>query len=266
MRILYLGDVMAALGVATVERVLPHLKVTEKIDLVIAQSENVTHGKGLGVEDYLHLRSVGVDAFTGGNHTTALKDGRGLLEDPNVPVTGPANMKDCPGPGYKFLHTPKGRVLIISMLGKIVGKDSDKPTLNPLKTIDKILKDLQHETRTATIVNFHGDYSSEKIVFGHYLDGRVAAVIGDHWHVPTADARILPGGTAYQTDAGMCGSLDSSLGVTYESIVPRWRDGDHMKNKLASGGSSQFNAVLVTTDDKTGLAIDIKSIRLLFDD
>jgi metallophosphoesterase (TIGR00282 family) len=266
MRILYIGDVMAAMGVATVQRVLPHLRITEHIDLVIAQAENVTHGKGLGVEDYQQLRSYGVDGFTGGNHTLSLKDGLGLLKDVHVPVTGPSNMHHYPGPTHKYLTTPKGRVLIISILGKIVGRDSEKPVHNPLKTIDEILESQADEPRVATIVNFHGDFSSEKVVFGHYVDGRVAAMIGDHWHVPTADGMILPGGTAYQTDAGMCGSLDSSLGVTFDSIIPRWRDGTHSRNKLESTGRTQFNAVLVTTDDESGLATDIKPIRQIFED
>jgi len=266
MRILYLGDVMGALGVTTVQRVLPDLKVAEQIDVVIAQAENVTNGKGMSLDDYRLLSSYGVDAFSGGNHSLKLKDGHALLEDPAIPVTGPANMKDCPGPGYKFLDTPKGRVLIISMLGQIVGHHSDDPLENPLKLIDELLAELKNEERIATVVNFHGDYSSEKVVFGHYLDGRVAAVIGDHWHVPTADPMILPKGTAYQTDAGMCGSLDSSLGVTFESIIPRWRDGDHNKNILATSGRTQFNGVLFTVDDNTGLALDIKPVRQLFDD
>ena len=101
----------------------------------------------------------------------------------------------------RYIETTDGPVLIVSLLGQIVGRDADKPTINPLKTIDNILDAEQSKPKIATIVNFHGDYSSEKFIIGHYLDGRVSAVIGDHWHIPTADADVLPGGTAHITDA-----------------------------------------------------------------
>jgi hypothetical protein len=109
-------------------------------------------------------------------------------------------------------------------------------------------------------VNFHGDYSSEKVVIGHYLDGRVSAVVGDHWHVPTADARVLPGGTAHITDVGMCGALDASLGVTFASVLPRWRDGKATRNVLETKGRTQFNAVLVSVNSD-GLADKIEQIQ-----
>jgi hypothetical protein len=142
-----------------------------------------------------------------------------------------------------------------------VGKDSDKPMDNPLKIVDEILKENETVKRVATIVNFHGDYSSEKRVIGYYLDGRVTAVVGDHWHVPTADAMILPKGTAHITDVGMCGSLHSSLGVKLENIVSRWRDGQRNKNELETDGSLQFNAVLITAQD--GKAADIIPVQRL---
>jgi len=245
--------------------VLPELRAAEKIDVVIVQAENVTEGKGMDVADYKRLRAAGVDGFTGGNHTAARKEGFGLLEDPNVPVTGPANMHDCPGPGYKYVASTKGKVLIISLLGKIVGRDADKATDNPLKVIDEILAHENPDNRVATVVNFHGDFSSEKVVMGHYLDGRVTAVIGDHWHVPTADTMVLPGGTAYQTDVGMCGSLDSSLGVKFDNIIPRWRDGIQNRNELETAGRKQFNAVLVAVDEQTGKAYSISQVRQIFD-
>jgi calcineurin-like phosphoesterase len=176
-------------------------------------------------------------------------------------VTGPANMHDCAGPGFKYVSTPKGRVLIVSLLGKIVGRDSEKPVDNPLAKIDEILESQKDELRAATVVNFHGDYSSEKIVIGHYLDGRVTVIVGDHWHIQTADAMVLPGGSGYQTDVGMCGSLDSSLGVKFSSIIPRWRDGIHNRNDLETEGRTQFNALLIETDENTKLVTKVTPIR-----
>jgi metallophosphoesterase (TIGR00282 family) len=260
MNILYVGDVMGAYGVTTLRGVLPDVRREYDIDAVIAQAENVSEGKGMNVADYQALRKIGVDGFTGGNHTIADTELYSLLNDPQAPVTGPANMTDCPGPGFKYVIVDGQKVLNISLLGKIVGKDAEKVTANPLEKIDEILKSQQDVARAATIVNFHGDYSSEKVVIGHYLDGKVTAVIGDHWHVPTADARVLPGGTAHITDVGMCGALDSSLGVEYESIIKRWRDNKQTKNVLATTGPRQFNALLISVS-KDGLAEKAKQIQ-----
>lgn len=260
MNILYIGDVMAEPGIHVIERLLPDLRRQHQLDMVIAQAENVTNGKGLSVADYQRLKKAGVDGFSGGNHSIANDEIFSLLNDRAAPVTAPANMPDCPGPGYKYVGVGDKRVLIISLLGHIVGRDADKPTLNPLQKIDEILDREKSVNRYATIVNFHGDYSSEKVVIGHYLDGRVSAIIGDHWHVPTADARVLPGGTAHMTDVGMCGTLNSSLGVAYESILPRWHDGIQTRNVLADRPPYQFNALLVRVND-AGLADSAEFIQ-----
>ncbi len=173
----------------------------------------------------------------------------GALSSPSEPIIRPANYShDTPGLGYKYIKLKDQSVLVISLLGSIVGKDADKPKLNPLVTVDKILSETQATKPDAIIVNFHGDYSSEKVIIGHYLDGRVSAVIGDHWHVPTADARILTNGTAHISDVGMCGTLNSSLGVSFDSVITRWRDGIATRNKIETTGPKQFNAVLIETE------------------
>jgi len=265
MRILYIGDVMGEVGVEVIEKILPELRKAEQIDVVIAQAENVTEGKGMSIVDYRRLQKAGVDGFTGGNHTIARGEIFSLLNDPNVPVTGPVNMHDCPGQGYKYIDSPKGKVLIVSLLGKIVGRDADKQIDNPLKAIDSVLESQKDVARVATVVNFHGDFSSEKVVIGQFLDGRVTAVIGDHWHVPTADAQLLPGGTAHQTDVGMCGSFDSSLGVTFGSVIPRWYNDTQTRNVLETTGRRQFNAILIEANVQTGLATTIKPIRQIYE-
>jgi hypothetical protein len=262
MNILYIGDVMGEPGIAVVERTLPELKEELAIDFVIAQAENVSAGKGMLPGDMERLQECGVDFFTGGNHTPFRRELHPLLVDENRPVIGPANLPSCPGTGWKFWDTSKGRVLIVSLLGSTVGRELAID--NPLRAIDTILHQLRDEDRIATVVNFHGDYSSEKVIIGHYLDGRVSLVVGDHWHVPTADADILPKGTAHQTDVGMCGTLDASLGVSYDSVVPRWRDGIQTKNLLETVGRTQFNALSVTIDERTGKAQQIQSIRKIY--
>ncbi len=260
MNILYIGDIMGEPGIATVGEILPKLKQEKKIDLVIAQAENVSGGKSMLPADMARLQGMGIDFFTGGNHTPRRQELHALLEDAKQPVIGPANLQACPGPGYKFFDTPAGPVLIVSLQGSTVG-NRDQLTDNPLRVIDEILAGNKGKNRVATVVNFHGDYSSEKRIIGYYLDGRVTAVIGDHWHVPTADAMVLPQGTAHITDVGMCGSLHSSLGVELDVVIPRWRDGAVNSNLLAVERPYQFNAVLVTVDPQTGLAKSIEPIQ-----
>jgi metallophosphoesterase (TIGR00282 family) len=261
MNILYVGDVMGETGVEAVEKVLPALRRTRKIDLVIAQAENVSGGRGITAEDFARLRKAGVDFCSGGNWSLHHQDIISALNDPAQPIIRPANYPGgTPGLGAKYVKAGGGQVLVVSLLGQIVGKDADKPTDNPLHVIDRILEQEKDTPKQATVVNFHGDFSSEKVVIGHYLDGRVSAVIGDHWHVPTADARVLPGGTAHISDVGMCGALDSSLGVSFASVVPRWYGGKPTRNELETKGPRQFNAVLVKTN-AAGLADSIGPVR-----
>jgi hypothetical protein len=264
MNILYIGDIMAEPGMRVVEKVLPGLKRQHSIDLVIAQAENVTDGKGLSRDDFNRLKRLGIDFCTGGNHSFTREDIFPQLSDPAQPVIRPANYPaGTPGLGYKHIETPKGRVLVISLLGRIVGKDAELPMDNPLQVVDQILRAEQAKPNAAIVVNFHGDYSSEKRIVGHYLDGRVTMVVGDHWHIQTNDADVLPGGTAHITDVGMCGSLDSSLGIRYKGLVERWRDGYQNRNEVETGGRMQFNALLVGTDDR-GRALSATAIRQVF--
>lgn len=267
MNILYLGDIMAEPGLRLIERKLPALRTELAIDFVVAQAENVSDGKGLRVADYERLRAAGVDAFTGGNHTLYREEIYPLLQDSEAPIVRPANYSDqTPGKGYVIAPSAKGAVLVVSLLGQIVGRDADKPMENPLRMIDSILLKTNKIPHVATVVNLHGDFSSEKVVFGHYLDGHASIVVGDHWHVPTADARVLPGGTAHMTDVGMCGTLDSSLGVAYTSIIPRWRDGKQTRNTMEVKGPWQINGLLATVDERTGLATSATHVRRIYQD
>jgi metallophosphoesterase (TIGR00282 family) len=265
MKILYVGDVMGEPGLKVVEKLLPGLRQEHKIDFVVAQAENLSDGKGVRVADFERLQKAGVDFCTGGNHTPSREEIFPLLANPEAPIIRPANYPHgTPGLGYKYANTPKGKVLVISLLGQIVGRDADKPMDNPLRVIDQILESEKLVPRVATIVNFHGDFSSEKRIIGYYLDGRVTAVVGDHWHVPTADAMVLPKGTAHQTDVGMCGSLDSSLGVRLDTLIPRWRDGKTTRNVLETDGRMQYNALLISADPLTGLAKSAIHISTIF--
>ena len=261
MKILYLGDVMGKPGRDVVRRLLPDLRKKYAPDLVIAQAENVSHGKSMSPHHMKDLQDAGVDFFSGGNHSIERPSLHEALRDPNKPVTAPINQPGVePGWGAKSVQTPHGKVQVISLLGTIFPNITE-PMENPLKAIDAVLEATKDEPFAARVVNFHGDWSSEKWVIGQYLDGRVTAVIGDHWHIPTADAMVLPGGTAHITDVGMCGTLHSSLGVSTHIIVDRWRNGTKNKNDIAETGPFQLNAVLVEVDSKTSLAKSIRQIR-----
>ncbi|HEV2403440.1 MAG TPA: TIGR00282 family metallophosphoesterase [Candidatus Saccharimonadales bacterium] len=260
MNILYVGDIQADPGLKIVERVLPDLRVQHHVDLVIAQAENLSDGRGVRRHDFERILSAGVDFCTGGNWTLYREEIYPALADPGAPIIRPANYPaGTPGLGYKYVNTEKGKVLIISLLGSIVGKDANQPLDNPLQIIDRILIQESAVPRAATVVNFHGDYSSEKRIIGYYLDGKVGAVIGDHWHVPSADASVLPKGTAHISDVGMCGSLDSSLGIEFGGVIRRWHDNVKTRNVIETKGRMQFNAVLI----ETGANGHAKSIRLL---
>ncbi len=263
MRLLYLGDVVGQYGIRILEAKLRDLKKTESIDVCVIQSENVTNGKGISSSDFQLLKDLGVDFFMGGNHSFANPSINVYLDNPNQPILAPGNYDHrSKTVGVKELDTRYGKILFVSLLGQIVGKDSGLSTINPLRFIDEVLNEKKSIDYCAKIVNIHGDFSSEKIVMGHYLDGRVSAVIGDHWHVPTADARILPNKTAYISDVGMTGALDSSLGVKYDVIVSRWRDGIKNQHILENSGDWQLNGVVIEIDDNTKLPISIKSLNL----
>lgn len=259
MKILYIGDIMGRPGRETIKKVLPELISERGIDFVVAQGENLSDGKGMQIKATEELMASGVGAFTGGNWTAHRDEIVPWLEDTGRPVVGPANMTDMPGPGYKIIPTPQGNILIASLIGQIVGYIHPDMT-NPLHMIDAILEKTHHEHLIARIVNFHGDFSSEKLVIGQYLDGRVTAVIGDHWHIPTADAEVLPRGTAHITDVGMVGSKDSCLGVKSSIIINRWLTDQRSRNELELGGRMQFCSALIDVDTLSGRARKIEQI------
>lgn len=260
LKVLYLGDIMGRPGRDVVNSVLPKLREMYKPDLVIAQSENVSHGKGISPGHLQALKLAGVDVFTGGNHTIERPAVKPLLADPNEPVLAPINQQGVePEWGAKRIKTPQGDLLVVSLLGSVF--PTPFPMKNPLIAIDETLAGAAAQDVAGIIVNFHADLSSEKRVIGYYLDGRVSAVVGDHWHVPSADAMVLPKGTAHITDVGMCGTLHSSLGVSKEIIIARWRDGAKLKNDIAEGGPWQLNGVVVTIDPKTKLATQIERVN-----
>ena len=257
MRILYIGDIIAKIGRRAVAQVLPDLKSEKKIDFVIAQSENMSTGNGLTPKSVAEMREAGVDFFTGGNHSFKKREGVELMMDPKNSVIRPANYPgDAPGRGWQIAETPFGNILVINVLGQTF----NGPQLDhPLKVIDAILEENKDEKLVATIIDFHGDLTSEKVGVGFYYDGKVSAVVGSHIHVATADAKVLHGGTAHITDTGMTGPLDSILGVKKEIILEKWLNQLPNKFDWPTTGIVQFSSVLVDVD-KNGKANSIEQV------
>ncbi len=257
MKILYIGDIVARIGRRAVQQVLPELRNEKQIDFVIAQSENMSTGNGLTIKAVSEMREAGVDFFSGGNHSFKKKDFYPYFDDPNMPVIRPANYPgQAPGRGWAIADTPFGKVLIINVMGQTFnGPQFD----HPLKTIDAILKQNEHEHLAATVIDFHGDLTSEKKAIGFYYDGKVSMVVGSHIHVSTADARVLPGGTAHITDTGMTGPIDSVLGVKKEIIIQQWLTQLPVRHDWPTSGVVQFSSVLVEVD-ANGKAQSIEQI------
>lgn len=240
MKILFIGDIVGKPGRHTVAQVLPQLRKELKLDFVIANVENIAHGKGLTAKTWEEVRALGIDVGTGGNHTFSKDDARVLLADTAQPLVRPANVWPSePGRGSITIASPAGKVRVLNFMGQSFMQD--EPT-SPFVAADQLLTD---EKVAATVVDMHAETSSEKVAMGWHLDGRVSLVVGTHTHVPTADARILPGGTAYVTDAGMCGLRDGIIGVDRSVIMPRFLGGEKQPHSFAEHGPVVFNAVLV---------------------
>jgi hypothetical protein len=248
MRILFIGDIVAKPGRAAVKEVLPKLRKQEKIDLVIANIENLSHGKGATAEKVDEIREAGVDIFTSGNHIWFKSEFTETL-DSDPTVIRPANYpSDNPGFGFTFVEINKKKVMVINLLGR---QWIDQPVDEPYRAIDAILLDqVEKEKPNIILVDFHAEATSEKSALAWFLDSRVTAVIGTHTHIPTCDQWILPGGTAFISDVGMTGALHSVLGVKPEIIIRKQKDTEPVKFEWVETGPKVFRSVLVETDTK----------------
>lgn len=257
MKILFIGDIVAKPGREAVKEFLPSLIKKEKIDLVVANIENLAHGKGATGRTIEEIRNSGVDICTSGNHIWFREEiGDILNKDPRV--LRPANYpSDTPGYGFTYADIGKEKVLVINLLGR---QWMDEPTEEPYRTVDTILLDqVEKEKPDVVIVDFHAEATSEKAALGWFLDGRVTAIFGTHTHVPTADPQILPKGTAFVTDVGMSGATHSVLGVEPSIIIRKQKDPYPTKFEWVETGPKVFRSVLLETK-KGGVAKSIKRI------
>lgn len=258
MRVLFLGDIVGKPGKRAVLELLPGLVRDHRADVVVANCENVAGGAGVNPAAAEELLAAGCDLLTSGNHIWTrereiveyLSTSRRLLRPANYP-------KPCPGKGHALVSLSGGRKLgVVNLEGRIFMKPLDDPF-----TIGReLVNELKRET-PAVLVDIHGEATSEKNALGAYLDGLASAVIGTHTHVQTADERILPGGTAFLTDAGMCGPLDSVIGLRKEMSVARFLTQRRGGFEIATGQVYVQGAV-VEIDDDAGRAISIERVRV----
>ena len=250
-KILFIGDIVGKPGRETVLKVLPSLKEEFAPDIVIANGENSAGGVGINEKKYIELINSQIDVITTGNHVWHSREFVNEISK-CTNLVRPANYPPgTPGNGHVIC---KG-VGIINLLGRVFMKELDCP----FRAADKLISDIKDKTNII-FVDLHGEATSEKNAMGWYLDGRVSAVIGTHTHVQTADERILPNGTAYLTDAGMVGPYNSIIGVETTPIIERFLTQMPKRYEVAKTGPNVFNAVLITVDENTGKATEIKRI------
>ncbi|MFC2020537.1 TIGR00282 family metallophosphoesterase [Chloroflexota bacterium] len=250
MLVLMIGDIVGKPGRRTVQELLPDLRQQYGIDLVIANAENIAGGLGVTPATAGELLDAGVNVLTSGNHIWAQKEIIPYL-DGDMPILRPLNYPPgVPGRGY----IAKGPVMVVNLIGRTFMDSYDCP----FRAMDQLLVELENKP-PVIIVDFHAEATSEKIAMGRYLDGRVSAVLGTHTHVGTIDAQLLPQDTAYVTDVGMVGPVNSVIGVDIEKVLERFLTIIH--NRLTVGeGKTMLNAVLVGVNDKTGRATSIERI------
>jgi len=256
-KIIFIADIIGKIGRRAVAEYLPKLKSKYKPDLVIANAENLAHGTGFTQKTINESLEAGIDFFTSGNHAWDKLEGDKILNRKIPLVIRPINYKDKKsGVGLAEIKIGQIKVIVVNLLGKVFINDD----LNcPFKALEKVVK--KHKD-AIIIVDFHAEATSEKNALAQYFDGRVSAVLGTHTHVPTADQRILEGGTGYVTDAGMVGYYNGVIGANKEQIFNLFleKGKSSKKHDLPDKGKCQFNAVYLEINSKTKKTVKIKRL------
>ena len=260
MKLLFLGDVMGKTGRTAIAERLPKLRADWGLDFVVVNGENASQGAGLTAEHAKLLLAAGADCVTLGDHAFDQKDMIAFIErEPRI--LRPLNFsKVAPGRGAKVFEATQGRkVLVAQVLGQVFMK---RPFDDPFSAVEAVLK--THPLGgavQASILDMHAEATSEKMAMGHWVDGQTSLVVGTHTHVPTGDAMILDKGTAYLTDAGMCGDYNSVIGMERLEPLRRFITGMTSARFEPAGGEATLSGVYVETDDKTGKATRVVMVR-----
>lgn len=256
-KVLFFGDIMGKPGRKALAQVLPSLREQLQPDLVIANVENLAHGKGVTAGTLAELDNLGVDVFTSGNHVFDKGDLSKECFDKYPNLIRPANYDDSyPGRGVFRISRNDQHYLIVNLGGRVFFEKQFRGEIsNPFLALDEIL---QNETQKDDIivVDFHAEATSEKVAMGWYSDGRVAAMLGTHTHVATTDAKILPKGTAYVTDVGMTGAINSVIGVKIENSLNMFLGKDRFRLEPAEDGSAMVNTLLLELDNNRATKVE----------
>jgi len=258
-RILALGDIVGRPGRTVVHRKLPEVVRLQKIDLVIANGENIAGGSGITQNLFHKLRSYGVDVVTLGDHVFKKADIIPMMGS-SERLVRPANLADgAAGRGHTVITTNAGvQVCVFALLGRIFM--NNLPSNDPFAAADRVLSQIPRSVRIC-VADVHAEASSEKVAMGHYLDGRVSFIFGTHTHIPTADAKILPGGSAFISDLGMTGPYDSVLGRRKDRVVKHMTTNMPQPFDVATGDVRMCGAI-AEVDPETGRAISIERLEI----
>ena len=260
MKILFLGDVMGRAGRKAVVERLPKLRADWKLDFVVVNAENASAGMGLTGDHAKALLGAGADVLTLGDHAFDQKEMLGFIE--NEPrIIRPLNYaKDAPGRGFRLFSTQRGqKILVTQALGQVFMK---RPFDDPFSALDAVLR--SHPLgglANAILVDIPCEATSEKMGIGHFCDGRASGVVGTHTHIPTGDAQILNGGTAFQADAGMCGDYNSVIGMEKTEPLRRFITGMPKGRFTPPLGEATLSGLYIETDDRTGKATRVEMVR-----
>lgn len=260
MKIIYLGDVVGKSGRTAVMKHLPMLREKYNFDFLILNGENAAHGFGITPRICEEFFEAGINVITLGNHAWDKREILNYIQKENRLIRPLNYPENTPGKGSELYKTRSGDKIFVA---QVMGCLFMKPLENPFNEVEKCLSKITLGVDVNCIIlDIHAEATSEKMAMGQYLDGRVSMVIGSHSHIPTADTQILPGGTAYQTDAGMCGDYDSVIGMKKEPSVNRFvQELDNQRLEPAEGEATVCG-VLLETDDISGLAVRVHAIRV----
>jgi len=263
MRILIFGEIIGKIGRRAVLKVMPELKKKFKPDFVLANGENLAHGKGITIKTVKEIMNAGIDFLTSGDHFWSKKGELKKILRLDLPVIRPANYPSkLPGAGFKLIEVKKQKILIVNLVGRVFMKEENISC--PFRKFDKIFAEVAEQLKTKikiVLVDFHAEATAEKQAFAHYVDGRVSLVFGTHTHVPTVDEKILPKGTAFITDIGMIGAKDSVIGFLPEGAIKRQLENERALLEIPEKGLSVVNGIFVEISEKTGQAKRIQRIQ-----
>lgn len=258
MKILMVGDVFGRAGRRTFAEITPKLRAEKNIDVVVVNGENAAHGKGLTVSTFNELLSSGADIITTGNHVW---DNKGIFEiiDREPFLIRPANYPEgTAGKGFCIFPYRSKNIGVVNVIGRTFMTATDCP----FRCAEKLVEQLKAQC-DIILIDFHAEATSEKLCLGYFLDGKVTALVGTHTHVQTADERILPQGTAYITDLGMVGILDSAIGLELEGVIEKFLTCYGGKMVVPEKGTCIYSAVIVEIDEVTNRAESIERVKII---